>query len=231
MVTVDLNVNIRERDSVPAFAAVAKSLGIDGLATSQALGAPVVQAENGIQLYSRADLNGGSLNALRRQVTQVRNHCIVVAVPLSGVSMSNWAAEEPRIDLITLTMNGRESLRGSTAGLAADNHKALEVQISPLLGNAGLDRSRVIKTFRENVDVAVKAGMQVVITSSASRPLQLRSPAALRYIGYVVGLDDSYLEHAIGQVPEEIVRRNSKKLENGFISPGLEIVQEDGNDQ
>jgi RNase P/RNase MRP subunit p30 len=227
MVSVDLKAQISERAAVPAFTTVAKSLGLDGLATPLMLGAPVVQAENGVHLYSRADLSGSSLNALRKRIVQVRKQSIVVAVPLTGITINNWAAEEPRVDLITLTTNDREhTLRSSTASLAADNHKALEVQILPLLSSVGLDRSRAIKILRENVDLAVGAGMQIVISTNASRPLQLRSPAALRYIGRVLDLDDAYLEHAVNQVPEEIVRRNSRKLENGFIASGLEIVQE-----
>ncbi len=226
--SIDLCVRIDRPEALSSFAAMAKTLGFVGLATSLDLGSSSFTAENGTLIYRRTELNGRSLSTLKHQVAQVRRQSAVVAVPLRGADVINWAAEDPRVDLITVVDDNRENmLRESTAKLAAEHDIALEIKVSGLLETYGLDRSRIIKTFRENVTTAVHAGQQVVLSSDASHPIGMRSPTAMQWIGRLLGLEGAYLKDAVETVSAGIVARNIRKLASSVLASGVEIVQED----
>lgn len=227
--SIDLCIRIDRPESLPGFAAMAKTLGFAGLATSLDLGSPSIVAENGIVVYRRAELNGRSLSTMKHQVAQVRRQSAVVAVPLRGADVINWAAEDPRVDLITVIDDNRDNmLRESTAKLAAKHDVALEIKVSGLLETSGLDRSRIIKTFRENVTTAVHAGQHVVLSSDASDPLGMRSPTAMQWIGNLLGLEGAHMKDLVETTSADIVARNIRKMASSVPGSGIEIVREGG---
>jgi RNase P/RNase MRP subunit p30 len=101
----------------------------------------------------------------------------------------------------------------------------LEIQIAPLLKSTGLDRSKILKSYREAVTTARNGGMDVVLTSGANRPLGLRSAVAMAHIGILLGMDRAYADSAVTGLPLSIVERNMRKLTPGFVSDGIEVIQ------
>jgi RNase P/RNase MRP subunit p30 len=137
----------------------------------------------------------------------------------------NWAAEDQRVDLLTLDHSQEYRLRDSTARLAATYDTALEIRFDPLLHLAGLNRSKVIKVYRESVRTAIDSGMQVILSSGASHPLNMRSAMAIRHLGELLGMESKYAENAINQAPLDIVERNRRRLSSDYIAEGVEIRQ------
>ena len=227
---IDLNVRIPGSERLREFEDMAGRLGITGIAPSTELDKPVVVSKKGLVLYARADLKGKRIHSLRKELGLLRRRAVIVAFPLAGVETSNWAAEDRRVDLLTLgeANNGR-TLKDSTAHMAMHSGTALEIQFTAILQSTGLNRSRVLKGFREATRTALDAGMKIVLSSGASHPIHMRSPMAMTYIGFMLGMNRADSKEAVFDTPQRIVERNERKLSSEFVGPGVEIVKRGGN--
>lgn len=229
--TVDLNVRVPTSDRLNSFIEMAGVLRLTGIATTLPRDAPFERLENGISLYTRVDVTKNSLGAVKAIVKEVRSKAAIVAVPIRGIELANWAAEDDRVDILTLDEPLNENnLRESTARLAATSDTALEVSISPLLTCSGLARSRIVKVFRENIQTARDAGMRIILSSGAKDVMDMRSSIAMRYVGLLLGFDRHSSRTAVDEVPLNIIMENMKRLSVDYVAPGVEIVRRGENE-
>ncbi len=228
--SVDLGVlagNITEIDS---FSDMASKLGLVGFAVIGLQSEPLKAITEDFQVYNRAILHGKNINSVRKQIDKIRRKAMIVSVPLRSIEVTNWAAEDKRVDLLTVDPTQDDRLRDTTAHLASISNTYLEIQIAPLLKSSGLNRSKILKLYRESVSTAMDAGMDVVLTSGAIHPMGLRSSVAMAHIGILLGMDRSYANRAASDFPKSIIERNMKKLQPSFVSSGVEIMHK-GEDQ
>jgi RNase P/RNase MRP subunit p30 len=225
---IDMNVRMQTPDSSHSFIEMAEKLGFTGLVVPLKLDNPVMKTESGITLFRRTDLTGNSVAAVRKQVRQVRPHSIIVAVPSKNIEISNWAVEDTRVDVLTFDyLSNENTLRESTARLAAASNTLLEIPVFSLLKSQGLDRSRILKPIREACKIAFNEGMKVVLSSSSIEPIEMKSPTALQYIGLLFGMDSQYWKKSILEFPDRIIELNQKKLDPNYITQGIEIIGSD----
>lgn len=224
---IDLGVCMSDSKQLESFVQIARNIGFTGLATYNLEGEPDKRLHSGFSVLKRVDISGNSLKTVRKQVDSVRRNAMIVSVKLTSIDLANWAAEDQRVDLITVDHSLEYRFRDTTARLAAESDTALEIRFEPLLRLAGLNRSKVIKIYRETVRTAIEAGMQVVLSSGAKQPLQLRSPMAMRYICELLGMESKYAENAVKQAPLEIVERNRERCSSGYVADGMRVLQED----
>jgi RNase P/RNase MRP subunit p30 len=203
---------------------MAQKIGITGFATNNVEGERDLYSKNGFSVLKRADVTGRGMKSVRKKVDSVRKHSMIVSVKLTSVEIANWAAEDQRVDLLTIDPSREFRFRDTTARLAAVSNTALEIRFEPLLYSTGLIRSKVIKVYRESVRTAIESGMQVVLSSGASHPLHMRSAMAIRRIGELLGLDSKYAETAVKHAPLHIVERNCKRFGSDFVAEGIEIL-------
>ncbi|TFF92000.1 hypothetical protein EU545_02295 [Candidatus Thorarchaeota archaeon] len=223
---IDLNVKADTSELWDEMVRTAHVLGFDAIAVSDKNAMGLEEEISDVDILPRTDLTSRSLRGMKNQAGQWRKRALVISAPLRGVLTANWAAEDSRVDLLTLQAERATSrLRRTTAKLAAENGTALEICINPLLHSQGLSRSKTIKFYREAASVAVDAGMPIVLSSGASHPLSLRSPKALQFIGTVLGLRFEDAGKAVLETPSQIVTRNRQKLSDDYIAPGLKIVK------
>jgi RNase P/RNase MRP subunit p30 len=222
----DLNLRIKHKDEIQHFLRIAEGLGFDQLAVPSNLLNSYEKLQEDVTLLSRIDLPDETLGKLKGALNRYRTKHVIVAVQVSDPSVSNWAAKDERIDLLTLApMSDSVHLRQSTAKLAAKSGIALELTLAPLLETQGFDRSRTLKSMREDVSTAVNAGMKVVFCSGANKPMMMRSPRALCYVGKLLGLDRTQAKAAVYNHPDEIVQSNLRKLTGKFVRPGVEVLE------
>jgi len=223
---IDMNVRVPNNEALDAFAQMAVKLGFTGFASPLSMNGPIERLENEMTLLTRTDVNDKGIRAVTRAVERVRPYSAVVSVPLGESRVVNWAAEDSRVDLLSIPdpLKG-VSLRKSTAKLAAASDTALEVSIAPLLGVSGLTRSKVVKVLREITQTALDAGMPIVLSSGSVSPITMRSPRALCHVGLLLGLDWPGSEKAVYENPDRILERNEKRLSVDFVGPGVEIVK------
>jgi RNase P/RNase MRP subunit p30 len=223
---LDLNVCTGTQHKLDSFISMAQRLGFTGLATAEALKKPIMRRDDGFLLLQRYDLHRLAKRSMKNQLGKIRNETAIVSAPLGNASMSNWAAEDSRIDLITpIEPYTEHRLKRSTAKLAASTNTALEIPVRPLLKNQGMNRARILKMFRESVNVARSVSMPIVISSYADIPLLMRAPRALQYIGYLLGLMMAETKVCVRENPAHILSTNERKLEKGHLSEGIEILE------
>ncbi|MFW9887164.1 MAG: RNase P subunit p30 family protein [Candidatus Thorarchaeota archaeon] len=227
---IDLNVSPTSKN-LDSFVKMAAKLGLTGFTTFLERDEPFETLEGGMNLFTRTNLPENGFRAAKKAVKEARSSAAVIAVPLRGVDIANWAAEDDRVDLLTLDKpNNEYVLRESTAKLAAVSGTALEIPIRPLLQSSGLARSKVIKAFRENVQTAFRAKMQVIVSSGSKNMMSMRSPTAMRYVGLLLGLDWHSTKTAVHEGPQGIIDRNRRRLSPDFIAPGIEVVKRGGTE-
>lgn len=230
--TVDLNVKVPSLERLDSFVEMAAVLGLTGIATTLPRDPPFETLENSISLFTRVDVKENRLRSAKARVNEVRYKSSIVSIPLRGVELANWAAEDDRVDLLTLEEPFNESnLRESTAKLAAASNTALEIPISPLLTCSGLARSKIVKVFRENIQTAKDSAMSIVLSSGAGEVMGLRSSMALRYVGLLLGLDRHSSKTAVDETPQSIIKENMKRLSADYVAPGVEIVRRGETDE
>ncbi len=220
---VDLCVTIKRQEDIRPYAAMADTLGFSALAVRDLN--PKWSVEHpSVSLYSRLNLRSRRLASLKKETAKLRRNFTVIAMPLVGVETANWAAEDTMVDLLTISSDDKSKLRKTTAGLAADNGTALEISVRPLLESRGLDRSKVIKMMKENLQIAVQSGMDIVLSSDAHSPISMRSPRAMYHVAVALGLEQSIADAAVQETPVAILERNVERLRKTQILPGLTIV-------
>ncbi|TXT56954.1 MAG: putative Ribonuclease P protein component 3 [Candidatus Thorarchaeota archaeon] len=218
---MDLNVRIPDKVALHDFITISKKLGLTGLGTQTC--SSLMEEEDGQSIYKRIQLSGTKLGKLKSVIASQRYQATIIALTVGSLAISNWAAGDSRVDLLTLPESGKYKLKKSTARLASNTGTALEVIIAPLLKTKGLSRSLILKGYRTSVKTALAAKMDVVISSGAKTPYQMRSPKALSHIGYILGLNQQQADRAIFDIPERIVRYNQERLNRDIITRGLEI--------
>jgi RNase P/RNase MRP subunit p30 len=208
---------------------MAVKIGLAGLAVPLPLKNPITKTSDGIVLVSRLELVGKGMESIKKQLLRIGRQTAIIAMPLTDIEVSNWAAEDSRVDLLTVADPSKENMiRESTAKLAANNGIALEIPVAPLLRYSGLERSKVLKVYRESVTTAIGAGMKVVLSSFASEPILMRAPAAMWHIGIILGMDKHQSRECVYQVPDQILSRLEHKTRAQSFAPGIEVVREDG---
>jgi RNase P/RNase MRP subunit p30 len=225
MMAMDIGVNITDKEEIDSCVKMAQQLGFVGIAVQIDMSEPMVRVKDNFTTFRRIDLRGKGLSNLRRQSEAARRGGLVIAMQLSTIEMTNWAAEGARVDLLTLNPSKEHRLRDTTARLAASSSTCLEIQIAPLLSSTGLSRSKILKSYREAVATAVDANMGIVLSSGAVYSMGLRSPLAMIHIGMLFGLEKALAEQAVMNTPTKIVERNMKRLGPEYVRAGVEVLR------
>jgi len=224
-VSFDLGVLATDVSTIDAFGDIASKLGLIGFAIVGLQSEPFKTIKENLQVCNRVILHGKSIISVRKQIDKTRRKAMIVSVPLRSIDVVNWAAEDNRVDLLTVDPTQDNRLRDTTARLASTANTYLEIQIAPLLKSSGLTRSKILKSYRESVSTAMDAGMGIVLTSGAIYPMGLRSSVAMAHIGILLGMDRAYANCAVSSLPMSIIEKNMKKLQPGFVSNGVELLQ------
>ncbi len=229
MSSIDVGVYVSDRNDLESFIEMASKISLTGFTAQSIEEGPIIKLENGVSILRRTDVSGRGLNSIKKQIANIRKQSMIVAVPLTTVEIANWAADDKRVDLLTLEPTREHRFRDSTARLAASSGTCLEIQFAPILNSVGLNRSKIIKAFREAVETATDAGMSVILSSGAKHPMHMRSAMAMRHIGLLIGMTSKYAETVVCKNPFEILERNQKRLSPEFVGEGVEILQRGGN--
>jgi ribonuclease P/MRP protein subunit RPP1 len=211
---------------------LASKLGFKGIALSSV--SPVTQALRdeaqtlGIDLASRVDLRPRNASELSKTLRRVRRRHEIVAVHCTSKAVSRQAAKDHRVDILNFPhlKNGRRmSLDRQGASLAARSNCAYELPLSNLLDSSAEEWPRILINMKRDIWNADHEGVPVVATSGAATPLLMREPRAIASITSLLGITEDMGLNAVSENPMRIMERNRRKLEQGFVSPGVREVR------
>ncbi|MCW4009931.1 MAG: hypothetical protein NWF05_04855 [Candidatus Bathyarchaeota archaeon] len=190
-----------------------------------------VFADFGVDLASRVDLQPRSQNDLLSSLRRLRRKFEVVCVLCENKEVSRQAAKDRRVDLLNFPLLDyrHRFFDRAEAELATGGVAGLEVDVKPLLVLEGPARVRFLSCLRREVALALEFHVPVVISSGVSQMLLLRRPREMALLALLFGAPTGSLLDAVSTNPVGLVERNRKKLESGFVAPGIRLVRRGGD--
>jgi RNase P/RNase MRP subunit p30 len=211
---------------------LASKLGFKGIALASESPMPQALRDEaqaiGIDLASRVDLRPRNANELSKTLRRVRRKYEIVAVRCTSKAVSRQAAKDQRVDILNFPhlKNGRRiGLDRQGASLAAGSNCAYEVTFSDLLDSSVEEWPRILINVRRDIWNADHEGVPVVVTSGADTPLRMREPRAIASITSLLGITEDMGLDTASKNATRILERNRRKLEPGFVSPGIREVR------
>jgi ribonuclease P/MRP protein subunit RPP1 len=183
--------------------------------------------EHKLDFATRIDLSPHSPNELLKSLKRFRRGFEIVVVNCLSKAVARQAAKDRRVDLLafpSLDPRARFFDRAETR-VASQGVAALEVDISLLLRSTGFSRVRLLSSLRREVEIARAACFPVVVSSHAFTPFQMRGPYDLACVSALFGMDNASALNAVSAVPYDIVERNRKKLDVGYVARGVHIIR------
>ncbi|MDR2204317.1 MAG: hypothetical protein LBE76_08535 [Nitrososphaerota archaeon] len=184
----------------------------------------------GINPILRADLHPQNEHELMNSLRRLRRKFDIICVICDDKEISRQAAKDRRVDLLNFPNFDfrKRFFDRSEAELAHSGIAALEVDVAPLLVLAGPSRVRFLSCLRREVAIAKTFGVPLVVSSGVTEERFMRMPRDMASLSYLFGLASVEALDAVSTNPLAIVLRNRKKLDDGFIAPGVRVVMEGG---
>jgi RNase P/RNase MRP subunit p30 len=185
----------------------------------------------GLDLVTRVDLTPETSGELLNNLRKLRRKFEVIAVCCYSKVVARQAAKDQRVDLLSFpsTDPKKRFFDLAEAELASKAAAYIEVDMAPLLYLSGFQRVRLLSLLREEMSIAKKFGVPIVLSSGTREIHFLRKPEDYASLAYLFGLDQSSAKQAISENPRAIIERNRRKLGSDYVAPGIYIVREGGD--
>jgi RNase P/RNase MRP subunit p30 len=184
--------------------------------------------EDGMDVVRRIDLRPRNANELTSSLRRIRRRFEIIAVECHSKPVARQAARDNRVDILNFPtqIQSRRRVRfdRQEASLASGANCAYEINLSDLLNKGAHAASRLISMMTVEVENAVRHGVPVVVSSGADEPLLMRGPRELAASMQLLGIGEEESLDMVSDVPWSIVERNRRKLEPGYVSPGVRRV-------
>jgi len=224
-------------DSVEELAERAERLGFDAIAVSdyaaeeddvERLAREIENAETPLDVHLGAKLKPEDPGDLKDMLNRFREKVEVVVVHGGDAEVNRAAAADSRVDVLAHPERDRTDpgIDHAMAREAADNRVAVQINISRLLGTYGKVRAHVLSHMRRNVRLCQALGAPVIASSGAGTVHGLRAPRELAAFPRVLGMGVEESFDTVSKVPRKVVERAEKVTSEGFVSPGVEVVED-----
>ncbi|MEA3255384.1 MAG: RNase P subunit p30 family protein [Candidatus Altiarchaeota archaeon] len=121
------------------------------------------------------------------------------------------------------TSQRSSGLNHVSARFMAERYIALELNFSEILCTYGVVRSQVMGRMRQNVMLARKYGVPLIISSGAVGKSALRSPRELMAVGLTLGMDAGFVKRVM-EYPLEVIKKSRDRKNPDVLMKGLEVV-------
>jgi RNase P/RNase MRP subunit p30 len=182
-----------------------------------------------IEFVTRVDLIPKSTHELLRNLREIRRKFEIVAVKCTTKPVSRQAAKDQRVDLLVFpSINPRERFFDAAEGkLSSESNAALEIEMTSVIKFQGVARTRYISCLRRELGIANKFKVPIVLCSGALDRSQLRGPHDYASLAMLFGMENASALRAISLEPLNIVTRNRKKLDSGFVAQGIHVLRKE----
>jgi len=187
--------------------------------------------DTGLEFVSRIDLTPTNTKELLNSLRRLRRRYEIIAVNCQSKNIARQAAKDRRVDLLSFPPDPRKRFFDKAeAELASKSLPALEIDMTQIITLSGKPRIQLLSKIREELELAEKFQIPVVISSGANHPLLLRGPREYIAIAEsLLDLEREKAQDAISKTPNNIIERNREKLSPNFVAPGIKIVRRGRN--
>ncbi|HUS78834.1 MAG TPA: RNase P subunit p30 family protein [Patescibacteria group bacterium] len=227
---VDLHVKIgSDAPNVRPFLTTASKLGFSCIClaseNSSIDAAREMSQEVGVDVAGRVDLTPRNANELMSALRRVRRHFEVVAVRCGSKAVARQAAKDHRVDVIyyptELSTRRKNRFDRQEAALASEASCAYEINVSDLLGREPLIIPRLISIMTDEIELARRHDVPVVVSSGSGELLAMRDPRGLAAILDLMGVEFDEALDMVSINPSRIVKVNRAKMSPDFVAPGI----------
>jgi len=185
-------------------------------------------SELSLDFVSRVDLRPRSPDELLVNLRKLRRKFELIGVLCETKEVSRQAARDHRVDLLNFPSLDyrRRFFDRAEAELASNSGAGFEVDMKPVLILEGPARIRFLNCLRREVALASEFALPIVISSGVSQPILMRKPREMALLALLFGLKGDLALDSISTNPIELIARNRKKLEAGFVAPGIHAIKQ-----
>lgn len=190
-----------------------------GRAISPATAAEIEEAY-GVDVIDGIEIRTSSPGSASGAVGNHRSRHTLVCVRGGSAAMNRFAAEEPRVDVLTRPMAGRGDVNHVIVKAAARNGVRVEFDLGPVLRTSGGQRVRAISDLRKLRELVVKYDAPYVVSAGARSHLALRAPREIAAVGERVGFPREWVTEGLREWGA-LAARNRALQAQSFIEPGV----------
>lgn len=215
--------------TVARFALTAREYGYGGIVTRVEPGVDggpatrsvsVIEDAYDVDVVDGIEIRAESPGSASSAVGNHRSAHTLVCVQGGSTRMNRFAAEEPRVDVLTAPMAGRGDLNHVIVKAAARNGVRIEFDFGPVLRKSGGQRVRALSDLRKLREIVGQYDAPYVVSASATSHLELRAPRELAALGEQIGFSR---ERVLAGLREwgTLAVRNRDLQAGSFIEPGV----------
>lgn len=220
--------------TVEQFAVQARKLGYSGICFSEfyegrarleKLKAEIAKAQRktGVEIF--LGLEASSTKELKRLV-RMRQMFDVLLVNGGDLRLNRAAVETKEVDILTRPEHGRydSGINHIMAKLAKRNHVAIEINFNEILSSTKKTRGRVLANMGNNIALAKRYGMPIVICSGAKSHWDMRDPLSMTSMAEWLGMPLKNAKEAVSKVSESIIKELKKRKNDKWIMSGVRVM-------
>ncbi|MCK4938625.1 MAG: ribonuclease P protein component 3 [Methanosarcinales archaeon] len=179
-------------------------------------------ARSDFEIYTGIEIQVEKVAKLTKEVSRLRGKVDIITIGGGNEDINRAAVENGKVDILSHPTAHGKPLNHVLAKAAADNGVAVDFNMDALIIQKGGSRIKALAAMRQNLVLARKYGVPMVITSNARSHYDLRSPREMMALAMFFGMTQDEALHALSVVPQGIIRRNT---DSNRIMEGVEIVE------
>lgn len=221
--------------SLEELASMAKKLGYSGICFTayplkrdeeNFLKAEIERVKKNIGIEIFLGFEARNLRELKYLVKR-RREFEVLLVRGGDLKLNRIACETPEVDILTHPEYNRldPGLDHIAFKLASKNKVAIEMNFREILFSTKKNRSLILKNIAQNLRLAKKYKVPIIICSGAISQWELRAPECLISMACQLGLELKEAKDAMSKVPQEIIKLIEERKDKNWIMPGVKVVK------
>ncbi len=151
----------------------------------------------------------------------------ILLVRGGNLRLNRKACETPEVDILTHPEYERNDsgFNHILAKLARKNEVAIEINFREVLNSSKKTRSLILKNIQQNVKIAKKYKVPIIISSGAISHWELKAPEVLISFGCLVGLELKEAKETLSKIPEKIIKKIEERKNKEWIMPGVKVIK------
>jgi len=174
------------------------------------------------EIYTGIEIQVEKVAKLTKEVSRLRGKVDIIIIGGGNEDINRAAVENGKVDILAHPTTHGKPLNHVLAKAAADNGVAVDFNMDALIMQRGGSRIKVLAAMRQNLMLARKYSVPMVITSNARSHYDLRSPREMMALAMFFGITHDEALHALSLVPQGIIRCNT---DSNRIMEGVEVVK------
>ncbi|ODS42240.1 MAG: hypothetical protein MSIBF_02575 [Candidatus Altiarchaeales archaeon IMC4] len=228
MAFYDLHVSHGGRET----AETAKRLGLSGICIvsefrdSKSFGCfcgEVKTTGSPLEIFTGAEISGD----LKKKSIVAVEHADLVFVR-GDENAVRWASELWEVDAICpepQNTNKKSGMDQVSARAMSERLIALEIRLSDILDVRGMARAQLISQAMQNIRIARRYKVPIILTSGAPDKFGMRAPREMAAVARMLGMSDKEANDCVSLSPLKLIEKSRMRSDPNVITAGLEVVK------